>query len=111
MSHVDEEEFVNKIVSDLIEIYGEDEVQQEVVLPATQRRIDIVVNPSNHPAKFAIEVENNFEAVFSGIGQAEIYAAEIDATPLIMIPEGHVEYPEIMYLSNSRVEILQYPYK
>ena len=111
MAHVDEKEFASRVVSDLIEFYSEDEVYEEVVLPATQRRVDIVVNPKNHDIKFAIEVENDFEAVFGGIGQAEIYAAELNATPLIIVPEGHVEYPEIMYLSNSRVEILQYPYE
>lgn len=54
---------------------------------------------------YAIEVEDNWEAVYTGVGQAEGYAAELDAEPVVVIPATAVEQPEYSHLS-KRVTIV-----
>lgn len=69
---------------------------QNYRLPS-RRVVDVLA--LTEPAKFVIEVENDFEAAVKGVGQAAIYADGVDRSlrpvyPLVVVPTGHVEEPE-----------------
>lgn len=47
----------------------------------------------------AVEVENDWEGAIGGVGQAVLYAAHMENTmPMVVVPEGHVEFPEAALL-------------
>lgn len=87
-----EQEFAQKVREFLIDVYGEENVHMEYYLGRSERLCDFFVR--GPLTKFAIEVENNWEAVYGGAGQAIQYAQEIDAVPVIVVPKGCVEEPE-----------------
>ena len=82
---------------ELEKLYGKGKVDTELYLPRTGRYLDIYVDDV---FPLAIEVENDFESVFEGVGQSLLYAHETDAIPVIVVPEGEIEEPEREILNN-----------
>jgi len=109
MTHVPEDEYIAAIASDLKDVYGANRVRTEVVLPVTERRLDIFVETPSGADDLAIEVENGFESAAQGIGQAIQYAEQKNARAVVFVPPGHIEIPEVFYLSARGVDIYQYP--
>lgn len=100
MPHQPETEFHKRVKSYLHEKYGENNVVSQAYLEDTGRWADFRVE--SPLGVIYIEVENDFEAVFKGIGQAELYAShESNARGIVIFPEEHIEEPEYSYLSQS----------
>ncbi len=78
-------------------LYGPENIKSNVYLPRTGRYLDIYVDDI---FPLAVEVENEFEDVFNGVGQALLYAHETDAIPAVVVPEGKIEEPEREILNN-----------
>lgn len=104
-NHEPEDDFAVKVEKWLIEQYGEDNVEGNKYLSdehiynidaESRRYVDFWVN--GPMCDFAIEVENDFDAAFNGVGQSVVYAAHTFDDPnvkrVIILPEDHVEQPE-----------------
>lgn len=109
MTHESETAFREEVAADLAEMYGEEAVEQTKHLDVSGRVVDIYVQTPDGADDLAIEVENDFEATFEGHGQTSLYAHQLDAHPILLIPEGHIEFPEAFYLAAEDVTIFQYP--
>lgn len=56
---------------------------------------------------YVIEVENDFESIKSGIGQAVMYSGETGHNPIVVFPHHTIEEPEYSYiLKESPVNII-----
>lgn len=98
---------------------GYDALGHEVRLPHSDRRADFIVTlgtpgvPAEQPnIVVAVEVENDWEAVFGGVGQVECYAAHFEhGVPVLAFPAGTAEQPELRLLrSASPVQFLEVPH-
>lgn len=97
VTHEPELSFRDRIVAYLQDHYGEENVEENKYLPEPYRFCDIWVE--GPLVDYAIEVENDFDAAIKGVGQALIYAAEEEnAVPIVVVPPGHVEEPEVSSL-------------
>lgn len=93
MPHVPEKGFTETVEAWLHERFGEENVESDAYLEATGRFSDYRVDAGY--AVFHVEVENDFEAAFKGLGQSLVYAAHDPVSiPMLILPEGHVEEPE-----------------
>lgn len=93
MTHEDEHNIQEEVRGILEGEFGEDNVEEEKYLPETGRFVDFYVETAL--IDMAIEVENDFESVVTGVGQTLLYAQhELGAVPMVVIPEGHDEQPE-----------------
>lgn len=100
MTHEYENEFARKVGEYLIEQYGEENVEQNKYFSESRRYVDFWVDAP--VVSLAIEVENDFDAVMEGVGQSLVYAGhEEGAIPLVIVPEDHVEHPEVDYLRET----------
>lgn len=95
---------------------GYDALGHEVRLPKSDRRADFVLTIGT-PAGMsnivvAVEVENDFEAIFRGVGQAHAYAGHFDhGIGVVAIPAGVAEEPELSALrKNNPVLIIEVPH-
>lgn len=104
MTHESEKDFKHRVLEELGKIFDYKNVYEDVYLDETERFADAYVEGPF--CDFAIEIENDFEAVFKGIGQSILYAKELDAVPVVIVPEGHVENPEADIL-NGFVRIVE----
>lgn len=96
MTHEHESEFTEKVEEELESFFGEENVRREVYLPETWRFADFVVQTEFFG--FVVEVENDWDSVFKGIGQATLYASHYpNCFPVVVLPEGHTESPEVEY--------------
>lgn len=109
MTHEGEKTYSEKVEESLIDIYGEENVHSQVTLPVSQRRVDFHVETPDESADLAIEVENDFESVFAGVGQTTVYADQLDARPMVFVPPGHIKVPEVFHLTSRGVDVFQYP--
>lgn len=80
------------------------DIEHEVYLSDTGRFVDFVVRTPFE--RYAIEVEEDFESLTTGIGQTEMYAAELDATPVVVIPADVIEQPEFDLLVENAAPII-----
>lgn len=71
------------------------DVEHEVYLDSG-RWVDFVARTPF--TTYAIEVEDNWEGVYSGIGQAIGYAAELGGEGIVVLPADAVEDPEYTYI-------------
>lgn len=108
MTHESETAFVDKVEAELAYIYGAENVHRNVHLDNTGRYCDLWVETPARVQDLAIEAENDFESAFGGASQALLYAYQLDAHPMVIVPLGHVEYPEAFYLSAAGVDIFQF---
>lgn len=92
MTHEPEKTFSYRVRKYLIDNYGKDNVHDNEFLPERYRWADYYVE--GPITDFAIEIENDFDSCFKGVSQALVYAAELEATPLVIVPPGHIEEPE-----------------
>lgn len=107
MTHVSESTYQDRVEEWLIGEYGEDNVERNKYLnepdvydEGTIRFCDFWVE--GPVCTFAIEVENDFDACWKGKTQAEIYSKfDSGAVPVIFIPPGHVEEPEVSMMRES----------
>lgn len=107
MTHIYEDEFHRRAEKWLIEEYGAENVEHEVYLPNAWRYIDFVVQTPL--ATFAIEAERTADKVIEGAGQSILYAgAKNGYTPLILVPDGHTEEPEVSWI-RKRVPVCEAP--
>lgn len=74
------------------------EIEANPTLESRRRPDFIAYTPFN---SYVIEVENTFEDVFIGIGQATYYASETGHTPVVVLPADNVEEPEFTYLREN----------
>lgn len=80
-----EDEYSDLVEEMLIAQYGSKNVEREYYLDDVERYVDFIV--WTWPVDMAIEVENDFEATFTGVGQALLYASESsEMTPVIIRP-------------------------
>lgn len=94
MTHESERDFSDKVRVWLEDEFGEDNVIGPQYLDETSRLADFWV--FNGLTIYAIEVENDFEAAVKGFGQSWLYSFHHPiATPIIILPEEHVQYPEV----------------
>lgn len=98
MTHESERPYHDCVVAWLKEEYGEDNVETDKYLRETGRYCDVWID--GPLAVLAVEIENDWEAVLKGIGQAHLYAAHetAGAVPMVITPPGHVEEPEVTLL-------------
>lgn len=108
MTDKSESAFVDKVEAELAYIYGANNVNRNVYLEDTGRYCDLWVETPARVQDLAIEAENDFESAFGGASQALLYAYQLDAHPIVIVPPGHVEYPEAFYLSAAGVNIFQF---
>lgn len=100
MSHEDEAPFQDRVVEYLENEYGAENVEENKYLPDPYRFCDIWVEGALFD--YAIEVENSFDGVIEGVGQSLIYAAEEEnAVPVVVVPDGHTEEPEVSSIRRS----------
>lgn len=93
---VPESEFHQTVREFLEESFASDVVEHEVVLEATDRVVDFRV--STPFRTYFVEVENSFEDIFVGVGQAEMYAGA-DGVPVVILPStDDVEQRELKRL-------------
>lgn len=97
MTHETELTFHGRVVEYLRDEYGRENVESNKYLPDPYRFVDVWVEGPVAP--LAIEIENDFESVIAGAGQALVYCAEeTNAIPVVIVPPGHVEEPEVSSL-------------
>lgn len=100
MPHEDEASFQDRVIDFLQDEYGAENIEEDKYLPDPYRFCDIWVD--GPVVDYAIEVENDFDAAITGVGQAVIYAAEeTNAVPIVIVPPGHVEEPEVSSLRRA----------
>lgn len=105
MTHKSEDNFSDGVEEELVECYGEENVERQVYLAESGRYADFIVDGPLF--RLAIEVENDWESAIGAVGQAQLYAGHYaDAVPVVIIPEGHKENPEYELLRN-RVLIVE----
>lgn len=105
MVHESEKSFHDKVHEYLIDAYGENNVTSKVYLEESYRFADFWVHTPI--VDLAIEVENDFNAVIRGVGQAFLYAAHSkNAVPVVIVPKGHIEQPEVDML-RQRITITE----
>lgn len=93
-----EEKLQDEIEAELKEQHGKENVHREKYLQESDRYVDFYVEGT---VPLAIEVENGFDSVLKGVGQALIYAQELKAVPVIIVPESEIEQPEADHLSSN----------
>lgn len=97
MTHEPERTFEDHVEHELLGRFGAANVRRQPQLIATDRRPDFAVEGAF--CEFLIELENDFESIWTGIGQATLYAAHRENTvPVVAVPEGHIEEPEAMLI-------------
>lgn len=105
MTHEDEITFQDRVYEYLAQNYGSENVETDKYLPEPYRFVDVWIDGPVAP--LAIEIENDFEAVMEGVGQALIYAASAEnAIPVVIVPPGHVEEPEVTAL-RRRIPVVE----
>lgn len=105
MTHEPETPFRDRVAQYLAATYGEENVETDKYLSDPYRYVDIYVH--GPLVDLAIEVESRFSAVLHGVGQAFIYAsASKDAVPVVVVPPGHVEEPEVDAL-RDRIPVVE----
>lgn len=115
MTHVPEGTFDAAVHDHLHAVFpGAAEIDYQVRLPSSNRRVDFVVvhtRPGDADnLVHAVEVENDFEAMVKGTGQAQMYAGHYNlATPVVAYPVGHVEEPEYSALCQQAKDVLFLP--
>lgn len=93
MTHESERTFHDRVVVELEQRYGAANVETDKYLQASGRYADVWVDIE--PIALAIEIENDWESVATGVGQALLYAQhDARAVPVVIVPPGHVESPE-----------------
>lgn len=97
MPHVPEKSFKDTVEEKFRELFPEADIQTEPYLPESGRYPDLLVENTEF-GNFAVEIENDFEAAFKGVGQALVYSGETGYTPVVVVPEGHVKEPEWTFL-------------
>jgi len=107
-SHISEREFTETIVAPwLADHYGADQVREQVHLGASDRFVDFLVETPL--ATWAVEVENDADAIIGAVGQALLYAAHRPSwRPCVVIPRDHFEQPERDML-DEHVRIVEVP--
>lgn len=91
--HVPETTFADAVINYFKDEYPNCEVEREPYLQRTGRWADLLVETKDET--FIVEVENDFEAMFKGIGQVLVYSAHShEYIPIVAVPEGHVDEPE-----------------
>lgn len=116
MTHETESTFMDACRRMLFDTLGDDaHIAQNAYLPRSGRYADFIVTFES-PGEgdnlvLAVEVENDFEALINGIGQAAMYAGHFKwAYPVVMYPEGHAEEPELSALHNgTNVHLIEVP--
>lgn len=105
MSDRTEKTFHEQVREYLIDEYGNENIEHEKYLEETGRYADFWID--GPLMSLAVEVENDWEAVMKGIGQSILYAAHEQSTaPVVVVPKGHVEYPEVQML-REKVTIVE----
>jgi len=85
--------------------YGPEAVTEEKWLPRSARQVDFWVD--GDLINLAVEVEDNWEGVINGLGQAFLYAAHSNETiPVVAFPARYIQEPEYSML---RSEIILMP--
>lgn len=93
---VSEDKFHELVASWLKESFSE--ITHEPRLESYREPDFIVSTPFQ---SYVIEVEDTFEDIFTGTGQAMYYGAETSHEPVIVIPADEVEEPEYSYLDRD----------
>lgn len=99
MPHAPENTLEAAVEQHVQAVLSPEDLAYQVHLPDTGREADFVAvqttPPNTSNLVYAIEVENDWEAVMKGVGQALLYAGHFDrGIPVVAFPEGHVEQPE-----------------
>lgn len=103
--HESEYDYSTRVAAFLEEVYGEENVEYNKYLKESGRFVDFWVEAP--VVTLAIEVENDFAAAIKGVGQALLYAShENRAVPVVILPPGHVQEPEVNML-RSHVAIIE----
>lgn len=106
MTHEYESEFHETVAAWLEANFGEANVTYEPRLPATGRVPDFWVR--DDLCNYAVEVENDWEAVIKGVGQAVLYAAHSPNTvAVVAVPPGHLEQPEASLIAERTSVVLR----
>lgn len=111
MTTIPEAEFHHYVGDWLREYFTPEQIEHEPRLSATARRPDYrVTTPWD---VYLIEVENRFEDLYNGVGQATFYAEHVpDATPVVVLPAGQHPEPELSYfervVQTEQVDVLEW---
>jgi len=108
MPHETEEPFQDRVQSWLADTYGPENVYEEKVLPVTRKRVDLYVETHGGGPDFVFETENDWTGVQKSHGQSILYSDQLDARAFIVVPEGHVSWPDVLHFYNSPVDIVPF---
>jgi hypothetical protein len=107
MAHESEADFEIRVQVALEQMYGAENVERQVVLPASHRRPDFVVEDTL--ATYYVELESEFDAAIEGVGQSLLYAAHEPqgrGVPVVIVPDGHLDEPEEEFIRHRTPAIL-----
>lgn len=111
MTTIPESEFHHFVGEWLREYFHPDCIEHEPRLETTDRIVDYrVTTPWN---VYMVEVENRFEDLYNGVGQARFYAMhEPESTPVVILPAGDHPEPEMAYfeqmIQTEQVDVLEW---
>lgn len=106
MPHEPEQPFHERVVTFLEGVYGEDNVESGAFMEESYRFADVIVD--GPVVSLAIEIENDFEAVIDGVGQAILYASiDPNAIPVVVVPKDHVDDPEVDYIREYGIPVVE----
>lgn len=110
MGDIPEDEFHRYVGEWFRHHYGQENVSHEVYLDATGRYADFIIN--SPIGTLCVEVENDFESVMNGTGQAVLYGTHYPNTiSVVVVPAEHTESPEYDYLRwRTNVVVIELPY-
>jgi hypothetical protein len=87
--------------------FGGANVTRQDYLPESRRVADVMIQTPL--VTFAIEIENDFPSVTTGVGQAQRYAAHNPKrfVPVVMVPSGLAQQPELS-MDRQRCTIIEF---
>lgn len=106
MTHLSERAFTDVVEAWFRAEYGDSQVEREVYQPGPYWFVDLVVDTG--PVNLFVEVENDAASIRDGVGQALGYAAsQPHSVPLLVVPMGHVEMPDVQRLRASQALVIR----
>jgi len=104
--HVSEDDFHDALYDWWVSQVGEDNVESEVYQSEPYWFVDLIVHRSE--VTWYIEIENDRNSIRKGAGQALGYAADHpDGEPMVIVPAGHVEEPDVARLRKSQAVLVK----
>lgn len=96
-----EREFHKLVAAWLSESFAD--VEHEVYLEGSGHYVDFIAHTPFH--SYAIEVEDSWDSIYDGLGQASMYGAETGHIPVVVFPADTVDELELEIVRQSDVHV------